>query len=141
MKKLLPLPILLLFLVSAEAEDIFSCKQVGDARVSSHESEGSNLYGPDASERHLLAQEQSKVLRISDTKELALGDKKYSWLGWSGYSAIYSDRYDGLVEVYCRKEGNVCRKEDETTLFVTRSNGSGPQWTNSLAVQVWHCSK
>jgi hypothetical protein len=118
----------------AEAEEIFSCKQVADANVGSESSSGSALYGDSEFDRQFLGQKDPELLRISETKQMIMEGKKYLWVGWSGLSALYANDYGGLVEVYDRKK-------DEFTLFITRSNGNNSQKSNRLKVELWHCNK
>ena len=116
----------------AQASDLYSCKNVSRATLTSEAVRGFALFNDAGADRY-LAEVDSRILQISAEK-LNLGDLEFSFLGQSGAQRYYSDNYWGLVEVYDKGKS-------EVTLFLTRSNGFGDQRSNLLDVEMWFCNR
>ena len=125
--------ILILTSTIGNASEIFSCKQVAEAFIGSDKAFGSALYSDDAYDRSTMSRRKPAILKI-DSKKLTLGILDFSKLGFSGGQIYYADSYNGLVEVYDKRE-------NEVTLWVLRSNGNNSQMSNDLEVNLWHCNK
>ena len=117
----------------SNATEVFSCKTVSEAHLSSEKAYGSALYGDSDFDRSLLSQQPTKVLIIEHKKQVTFGGDVYKHLKGSS-SQFYENSYWGLIEVYDKNESNV-------TLFTTRSNGYGSLATNQLDVKLYHCNK
>lgn len=120
----------------SNATEVFSCKTVSEANLSSDKAYGFALYGDDDLERSLMSRQPTKVLIIEHKKQITFGGEVYKHLkGSSGISGqFYEHGYWGLIEVYDKRKSDV-------TLFTTRSNGNNSQMSNRLEVKLYHCNK
>ena len=119
------------------AAEVFSCKNVTEARVYSDSVSSQSLYGDSNVYREMMAKRPTKVLIIDGKKSITFEGELYLHLkGAPNYlgSAFYHHDYWGLAEVYDVRDRSV-------TLWTTRSNGNNSQMSNRLKVNLYHCSR
>ena len=125
-----------LWVNTVNANEVFSCKTVSEANLSSDKAYGFALYGDDDFDRSFMSKQPTKVLIIEHNKQVTFGGEVYAHLkGSSGISGqFYEHGYWGLIEVYDERKSDV-------TLFTTRSNGNNSQMSNRIEVKLYHCNK